>query len=96
MSEAGFEGGRNLHLRDGSSARVVVVSHGGGLVREFGRRSDGPGERGSAGAVARGAHAPWGFAHLLSACRRAAPSLFVLSCHLLGDGAFNELCGEER
>lgn len=52
VSEAGFDGAGNLHLLDGSNARVVVVSPGGGLVREFGRRGDGPGEFGSAGALA--------------------------------------------
>lgn len=52
VSEAGFDGAGNLHVLDGSNARVVVVSPSGGFVREFGRRGDGPGEFGSAGALA--------------------------------------------
>ena len=52
VSEAGFDGAGNLHVLDGSNARVVVVSPGGGLVREFGRRGDGPGEFRSAAALA--------------------------------------------
>ena len=52
VSEAGFDGAGNLHVLNGSNARVVVVSPSGRLVREFGRRGDGPGEFGSAEALA--------------------------------------------
>lgn len=52
VSEAGFDGAGNLYVLDGSNARVVVVSPDGGLVREFGRRGDGPGEFGAAEALA--------------------------------------------
>ena len=52
ISEAEFDGAGNLYVLDEVNSRVVVVSPAGDLVREFGRRGDGPGEFGSARGLA--------------------------------------------
>ena len=44
VGRVGFDGVGNLHVFDRSAARVVVVGPDGDLVREFGRRGEGPGE----------------------------------------------------
>lgn len=44
IARVGFDGAGNLHVFDRLAARVVVVSPEGDLVREFGRRGEGPGE----------------------------------------------------
>ena len=44
VGRVGFDGGGNLHVFDRLAARVVVVGPDGDLVREFGRRGEGPGE----------------------------------------------------
>ena len=46
IADLDFDAGGRLYIRDeaGSSTRIVVVDGAGGLVAEFGRRGDGPGE----------------------------------------------------
>ena len=46
IADLDFDAGGRLYIRDeaGSSTRIVVVDGVGGLVAEFGRRGDGPGE----------------------------------------------------
>jgi len=46
IADLDFDAGGRLYIRDeaGSSIRIVVVDGVGGLVTEFGRRGDGPGE----------------------------------------------------
>ena len=39
-----FDGTGNLHILDRLASRVVVVDPGGGLLREYGRAGEGPGE----------------------------------------------------
>jgi hypothetical protein len=47
-----FDEAGNLHVLDEDNARVVVVGPDGGLIREFGRAGEGPGEFRRAGAMA--------------------------------------------
>jgi hypothetical protein len=42
--EVAFDGAGNLHVFDPQNFRVVVVSPTGSLIREIGKRGDGPGE----------------------------------------------------
>ncbi|MYA33935.1 MAG: hypothetical protein F4Y33_09790 [Gemmatimonadales bacterium] len=46
IADLDFDAGGRLYIRDeaASSTRIVVVDGAGGLVAEFGRRGDGPGE----------------------------------------------------
>ncbi len=44
IGRVGFDDAGNLHVLDRLAARVVVVNPDGDLVREFGRRGEGPGE----------------------------------------------------
>ena len=39
-----FDGAGNLHILDGQAARAFVLDQNGGLVREYGRAGEGPGE----------------------------------------------------
>lgn len=52
VTAAGFDGQGRLHILDGRNRRVVVVDEGGRLVRQFGRRGNGPGEFQAARAMA--------------------------------------------
>ncbi len=47
-----FDGAGRLHVFDGQASRIVVVDVMGGLVHEFGREGEGPGEFRSAVAMA--------------------------------------------
>ena len=44
IRELGFDGSGNLYVFDSVAGRIVVVGPDGDLVREFGRRGEGPGE----------------------------------------------------
>lgn len=47
-----FDGAGRLHVFDGQASRIVVVDVMGGLIHEFGREGEGPGEFRSAAAMA--------------------------------------------
>ena len=44
IRELGFDGNGNLYVFDSVAGRIVVVGPDGGLLREFGRLGEGPGE----------------------------------------------------
>ena len=44
IRELGFDGNGNLHIFDSVAGQIAVVGPDGGLVREFGRLGEGPGE----------------------------------------------------
>ena len=44
VADVGFDGAGNLYILDGQAARITVVDLQGGLLRQFGRLGEGPGE----------------------------------------------------